>query len=396
MSQFVYADNASTTKLSETALKAMMPYLTSSFGNPSSVYGLGRQAKEAVEQSRELISQALGAKPSEICFTSGGTEADDWAIRSALQLQSSKGKHIIASPIEHHAILHTLEALSKQGYEVSYLSVDQLGQISLEELKKQIRQDTALITIMTANNEVGTVLPIAQIADIAQKNNVLFHTDAVQAVGHIPLDLSKIRVDLLSIASHKFKGPKGVGALFIRDGLALPSRLLGGRQERNRRAGTENVAGIVGMATALHEAVDKIEANTQKITKLRDRLVSGLLKIPYSKLTGDPHKRLPGTASFVFECVEGESLVLMLDQVGICASSGSACSSGSLDPSHVLLAIGLPHEVAHGSLRLTLNEDNTQQDVDYILKKLPPIVEHLRQMSPTWEEKMKQKQQVII
>jgi cysteine desulfurase len=388
MQRFVYADNAGTTALSKTALDAMMPYLTEFYGNPSSIYSIGRKSKTAIENSRLKIATAIGAKTEEIYFTGGGSEADNWAIRSVAEKLSKKGRHIISTVIEHHAVLHTLRALEKQGYEVTYLPVNALGQISLDDLKNAIRDDTILITIIMANNEIGTILPIAEISKIAKERGILFHTDAVQAVGHIPIDVSELGVDLLSLAAHKFRGPKGVGALFVKKGIFLPALLTGGGQEKGRRAGTENVAGIVGMAAALEEAAANMDENVKKVTAMRDRLIEGLLKIPFSQLTGDPVNRLPGTASFVFECIEGESLVLALDSKGICASSGSACSSASLDPSHVLLAIGLKHEVAHGSLRLTINEDNTDEVIDYILAELPPIIARLRDMSPLWEDKL--------
>lgn len=388
MIRTVYADNAATTSLSKRALEEMMPYLTNEYGNPSSVHSLGRSAKKALENSRAKIASALGCRPDEIFFTGGGTEADNWAIRSVAFMKKNKGKHIISSPLEHHAVLHTLKSLEKAGYEVTYLGVDSAGNISLEELKNAIRDDTILISVITANNEIGTIMPVAEIGAIAREKGIIFHTDAVQAVGHIPINTAEMNIDLLSLSGHKFKGPKGVGALFVKKGLRLPSNMYGGAQERGLRSGTENVAGIVGMAAALDEAVANMDKNIKKVSAMRDRLIEGLLKIPYSRLTGDPVNRLPGTASFVFECIEGESMVLLLDQAGICASSGSACSSGSLDPSHVLLAIGLPHEIAHGSLRLSLNEDNTEEDINYILEKLPPIISRLRDMSPLWEEKI--------
>ncbi len=388
MAKFVYADNAGTTAMSKTALDAMLPYLTDYYGNPSSIYSLGRKSRAALDSAREKIASALNARPEEIFFTGGGTEADNWAIHAALEKMGKKGKHIVTSSIEHHAVGHTLAALEKNGYEVTYLPVDGNGQISLSELENAVRDDTVLVTIMMANNEIGTILPIAEIARIAKSKGALFHTDAVQAVGHIPVDVRALDADMLSLAAHKFRGPKGVGALFVKKGHAIPAFILGGGQERGRRSGTENVAGIVGMAAALEEAVQNMDGNIVKITKMRDRLIKELLKIPYSRLTGDPVNRLPGTASFVFECIEGEALVLSLDAKGVCASSGSACSSASLDPSHVLLAIGLKHEVAHGSLRLTVNEANTEDDIDYILDVLPPIISRLRDMSPLWEEKM--------
>jgi cysteine desulfurase len=388
MQRFVYADNAGTTALSKTALEAMMPYLTEFYGNPSSIYSLGRKSKTAIETARQKIAAAIGAKAEEIYFTGGGSEADNWAIRSVVEKMSKKGRHIISTAIEHHAVLHTLKALEKQGCEVTYLPVDSYGQISLDELKDAIRDDTILITIMMANNEIGTILPIAEVSKIAKERGILVHTDAVQAVGHIPVDVDELGVDMLSLAAHKFRGPKGIGALYVRNGLFLPAYLTGGGQEKGRRAGTENVAGIVGMAAALEEAIANMDENIKKVTAMRDRLIENLLKIQFSRLTGDPVNRLPGTASFVFECIEGESLVLSLDAKGICASSGSACSSASLDPSHVLLAIGLPHEIAHGSLRLTINEDNTDEDIDYILAEVPPIIARLREMSPLWEDKI--------
>lgn len=387
MQKIVYADNAGTTKMSKTAIWKMTPYLTEDFGNPSSVYALGRQAKRAVEEAREKVAAAIGASPDEIFFTGCGTEADNWAIRCGAEMNASKGKHIITSGIEHHAVDFTLEHMEKQGYEITRLPVNEYGQISLDELRSAIREDTILITIMMANNEIGTILPIGEIGAIAREKGVMFHTDAIQAIGHIPVDVKALNVDMLSISGHKFRGPKGVGALYVKKGLRLPPFITGGGQEKGKRSGTENVAALVGMAAALEESVQNIEENMDRVSSMRDRLIDGLTNIQYSRLTGDPVNRLPGIASFVFECVEGEAMILMLDNAGICASSGSACSSGSLDPSHVLLAIGLPHEIAHGSVRLSLNEDNTDEDVDYILKTLPAIVDKLRAMSPLWEEK---------
>jgi len=334
MSKIVYADNAATTALSKQALEAMMPYLTSEHGNPSSLYSFGRNARRAIDNAHIKVADAIGAKPEEIYFTGGGTEADNWAIKSVAELKKSQGKHIITSSIEHHAVSHTLQYLEKKGYEVTYLEVNDVGQISLKELCSAIREDTILITIMTANNEIGTILPVAEIGKIAHENGILFHTDAVQAVGHIPIDVKQMNIDLLSLAGHKFRGPKGIGALYIRKGLRLPSNMLGGGQEHGLRSGTENVAGIMGLATALDEATVHLPENMKKVSAMRDRLIDGLLKIPHSKLTGDPVNRLPGTASFAFEFVEGESMVLLLDHHGICVSSGSACSSASLDPSH--------------------------------------------------------------
>lgn len=386
MTKTVYADNAATTFLSKRALEAMMPYLTDQPGNASTIYAYGRGAKRAVEEARAKVASAISAKPEEIYFTSGGTESDNWAIKGVAELLKNKGRHIISTEIEHHAVLDTLRYLEKQGCEVTYLKVDRNGFISLDDLRKAIRPDTILITVMTANNEIGTILPVAEIGAIARESNVLFHTDAVQAVGHIPVNVAKMNIDLLSLAAHKFRGPKGAGALFVKKGLRLPALLHGGGQERGVRSGTENVPGIVGLGAAIEDAASHMEDNMRRVSALRDRLIDGLLRIPYTRLTGDPVNRLPGTASFVFECVEGESMVLLLDQNGICASSGSACSSGSLDPSHVLTAIGLPREIAHGSLRLSLNEDSTDEDVDIILEKVPQIVERLRAMSPLWED----------
>jgi len=391
--RFVYADNAGTTALSKTALDAMMPYLTESFGNPSAIYSIGREAKKALESARATIAEAIGARPEEIYFTGCGTEANNWALRGIAEVKAKQGRHIISTAIEHHAITHTLDALAKKGYEITYLPVDEYGMVPLDDLKNAIREDTILISVMTANNEIGTIQPIAEIGAIARERGIVFHTDAIQAVGHIPINVQEMNIDLMSMAAHKFRGPKGMGALYIKKGLYVPPLLTGGGQEKGRRSGTENVAGAVGMAAALKEAVDHMDENIKKVTAMRDRLISELLKIPYSRLTGHPTKRLPGTASFVFECVEGEAMVLTLDSAGICASSGSACSSASLDPSHVLLAIGLPHEIAHGSLRLSINETTTEEDIDYLIETVPKVVEKLRAMSPLWEEKMHGKPQ---
>ncbi len=385
----IYADNAATTKLSETALNAMMPFLKESFGNPSSIYSIGREAKRSVDDAREKTAKAIGARTEEIFFTGGGTEADNWALRGAAKLKEKKGRHIISSAVEHHAISHTLEMLEKEGYEVTYLPVDNTGLVSVDDLKEAIREDTILVSIMAANNEIGTIMPVAEIGSVCRERGVLFHTDAVQAVGHIPIDVEAMNIDLLSLAAHKFRGPKGVGALYMRRGVRFPALMSGGGQEKSLRPGTENVAGIVGMAAALEEAIANLDENMKRVGAMRDRLIEGLSSIPYSSLTGHPEKRLPGTASFVFECVEGESMVLMLDNKGICASSGSACSSASLDPSHVLLAIGLSHEVAHGSLRLTINEETAEEDISYILETLPAVIDRLRAMSPLWEDKIK-------
>ncbi len=386
MSRLIYADNAATTALSKTALDAMMPYLTTEYGNPSSLYRHGQRAKEALENARSTIAACLNADPKEIFFTSGGTESDNWAILKTVQARKAKGNHIITTTVEHHAVHHSLDYLKKQGCQVTYLPVDSRGQISLEELEAAIRPDTVLITIMAANNEVGTILPVAEIGAIAKKHKVIFHTDAVQAAGHIPLDVKAMNVDLLSLSSHKFHGPKGSGVLYIRRGFRLPALIHGGGQERNYRSGTENVAQIVGMAAALKEAVDHMEENTARVSALRDRIIDGVMKLPRTHLTGDPVNRLPGTASFVFEGVEGESILLRLDAKGICASTGSACSSASLEPSHVLLALGIPAEIAHGSLRLTIDEHTTEQDVDDIIAAVTEVIEGLRAMSPIWTD----------
>ena len=386
----VYADNAGTTQVSKTCLDAMLPYLTEFYGNPSGIYSVGREAKRGMEAAREKIAAALGAMPQEIYFTGSGTEANNWALRETAKLRAKRGNHIITTAIEHHAITHTLAEMEKQGVEVTYLPVDEYGMITPDELRAAIKDNTILVSIMAANNEIGTILPIKELAAIAHERGILFHTDAVQAIGHIPFDVKEMDVDMMSVSAHKFNGAKGVGILYLRRGVMLPAFITGGGQERTRRSGTENVAGIVGMAAALEEAVSNLPEHMSRLSKMRDRLIEGLLKIPYSFLTGDPVNRLPGTASFIFECIEGESMILSLDAVGICASSGSACSSGSLDPSHVLMAIGLKHEVAHGSVRISLGEYNTEEDVDYILEKMPPIVERLREMSPMWEDKMKE------
>lgn len=384
MKRIIYADNAATSKISKSALDAIMPYLSNEYGNPSSLYSLAQNTRQAVENARIKVAQAIGALPEEIYFTGGGTESDNWAVKSAVEMNADKGRHIITSAIEHPAVLNTIKNLEEKGWEVTYLGVDDVGQISLEELQSAIRDDTVFITIMTANNEIGTILPISEIGEIARKRNILFHTDAVQAVGHIPVNVKELNVDLLSISGHKFGGMKGTGVLYIKKGLRLPPLHHGGGQERKLRSGTENVAGIISLSAALEDAVSCL--STDIVVKMRDRLIEELLKIPRTRLTGDPVNRLPGIASFVFEGIEGESMVLMLDQCGICASSGSACSSDSLEPSHVLLAIGLPHVIAHGSLRLSLNKDNSIEEIDYILEKLPEIVTKLRSMSPLWDE----------
>lgn len=384
MDKTVYADNAATTALSQSAFEAMLPYLTNEYGNPSSTYSFGRNAKRAVENAREKVASAIGALPEEIYFTSGGTEADNWAIKSVAKLNQTKGKHIISTAIEHHAVLHTLDALKEQGYKSTFLKVNEFGQISTQQFYSAIRNDTVLISIMAANNEIGTILPTKEIGKIARERGVIFHTDAVQAVGHIPINVREMKIDMLSLAGHKFKGPKGVGALYVKKGLPIPPLIHGGGQERNLRCGTENVAGIVGLGAALEEASANMKENIKKVSALRDKLIDGVLKIPCVRLTGDPTNRLPGIASFAIEGIEGESMVMMLDQSGIRASSGSACSSGSQKASHVLLATGLPDQLAHSSLRFSLNEDNSEDDIDYILEKLSVIITRLRGMSPVW------------
>lgn len=383
----IYVDNAATTAMSDKAIEAMTPYLKVIYGNPSSLHTVGQTAKEALEEARARLAACLNADPKEIYFTSGGSEADNQAINSAALNGARKGKkHIISTVFEHHAVLHTLKKLEKEGYEVTYLPVSSEGLITAEEVEAAIRPDTALVTVMYANNEVGTILPVPEIGAVCRKHGVVFHTDAVQAAGHIPVDVKADNIDMLSLSAHKFHGPKGVGALYCRRGIPLNAFIEGGAQERGRRAGTENVGGIVSAAVALEEACANMAQNAEKLKKLRDRLIDGLLKIPHSKLNGDRVKRLPANVNMCFEGIEGEGLLLLLDAKGICASSGSACTSGSLDPSHVLLALGLPHEVAHGSLRLSLSEYNTEEDVDAILKAVPEVVEYLRNMSPVWEE----------
>lgn len=389
--RFVYADNAATTPVIKPVLDAMIPYYSEYYGNPSSVYHIGMSGAMAIEKARREIAECIGASPAEIYFTSCGTESDNWAIKSAAHMRSKKGKHIISSCVEHHAVLHSLKALEKEGFEVTYLPVDSEGNINTDELKAAIREDTILISVMTANNEIGTIMPVNEIGKIAREHSILFHTDAVQAVGHIKIDVNEIGCDLLCASAHKFHGPKGVGFLYMKKGVSLPPYLDGGGQERSKRGGTENVAGIVGMATALKLACENIDEKIKSISAKRDRLLDELSKIPYSAVTGPRENRLPGTASFVFECIEGESMVLNCDLNGICASSGSACSSGDLDPSHVLLAIGLKHEVAHGSLRLSISDLTTDEDIDYILEVVPKVVEKLRSMSPMWEDLMKEK-----
>ena len=383
----IYTDNAATTKMSDTALAAMLPCLQDNYGNPSSLHSVGQQAAEALQGARETVARCLGCDPKEIIFTSGGSEADNQAIISAARWGALKGKkHIISTAFEHHAVLHTLKKLEKEGFEVELLPVGTTGTITPEQVAAAIRPDTALVTIMYANNEIGSILPIAEIGAVCREKGVIFHTDAVQAAGHLPIDVKAQNIDMLSLSGHKFHGPKGSGVLYARKGIPLVNIIEGGAQERGKRAGTENLPAIVGMAAALQEACDHIDENAAKVSALRDKLISGLSKIPHSALNGDPVHRLPGNVNFCFEGIEGESLLLLLDAKGICASSGSACTSGSLDPSHVLLAIGRPHEVAHGSLRLSLCEWNTEEEVDIILREVPRIVEYLRNMSPMWKD----------
>ena len=386
MSRFVYADNAATTCVSPKVLESMLPYLTKYYGNASSLYSVGRDAKNGLENAREKIASILGAEPGEIFFTSGGSESDNWAIKGVAHEMAKKGKrHLITSKFEHHAVLHTFAALEKEGFETTYLDVHENGIVRPEELEAALRDDTALVSIMYANNEIGTIQPINELAAICHRHGVLFHTDAVQAAGHVAIDVHKQQIDLLSISGHKIHVQKGIGLLYVRKGVRLQNLIEGGAQERGRRAGTENVPAIVGLSTAMEEAYRDLDAKNARVTAMRDRLIREALKIPHSRLNGDPVKRLPGNINMCFEGIEGESLLLMLDMKGICASSGCACTSGSLDPSHVLLSIGLPHEIAHGSLRISLNELNTEDDVDYILEVLPQIVSRLRDMSPLWE-----------
>ena len=393
----IYADNAATTQMSRTAIDAMLPYMEEHYGNPSSLYTLGQRAAEALQSARERVAACIGASPKEITFTSGGSEADNQAIISAARIGARKDKkHIISTAFEHHAVLHTLNKLEKEGFEVELLPVGPLGAVTAQQVAQAIRPDTCLVTIMYANNEIGSILPIGEIGAVCQERGVLFHTDAVQAVGHLPIDVKEQHIDLLSLSAHKFHGPKGVGVLYARQGVPLTNVIEGGAQERGKRAGTENVPGIMGLAAALEESCAHMDENAANVSALRDRLIAGLSKIPHCALNGDPVNRLPGNVNFCFEGIEGESLLLLLDDKGICASSGSACTSGSLDPSHVLLAIGRPHEVAHGSLRLSLCERNTDADVDAILAAVPEIVERLRAMSPLWKDKVSGKKAFVI
>lgn len=395
--KIVYMDNAATTRMSRTAIDAMLPYMEEHYGNPSSLHTVGQIAAEALDKAREDVAACLGCKASEITFTSGGSEADNQALISAAKIGERKGKkHIISTAFEHHAMLHTLEKLAKQGFDIELLPVGKTGTITAEQVKNAIREDTILVSTMYANNEVGSVLPIAEIGAICHEKGVLFHTDAVQATGHLHINVVEQNIDMLSFSSHKFHGPKGIGVLYARKGILLTNVIEGGAQERGKRGGTENIPAIVGMAAALKEACAHIDEYGKKVSVLRDQLIEGLSKIPHSVVNGDLKNRLPGNVNLCFEGIEGESILLMLDEKGICASSGSACTSGSLDPSHVLLSLGLPHEIAHGSLRLSLCEYNTQEEVDYVLKEIPPIIEYLRNMSPLWKDKVSGKRQFFL
>lgn len=393
MDKIIYLDNAATTKTSSEAVEAMLPYFSEYYGNASSIYRLGAESKKAITKSRGIIAKSLNADLSEIYFTAGGSESDNWALSATAEAYAAKGKHIITSAIEHHAVLHTCRYLEKRGYEVTYVGVDENGIIKLEELKKAIRPDTILISVMFANNEIGTLQPIAEIGRLAQENGILFHTDAVQAYGHVPIDVEALHIDMLSASGHKLNGPKGIGFLYIRKGVKIRSFIHGGAQERSRRAGTENIPGIAGLGAAAEQAFLHLTERTRKVTMLRDYLIKRISgEIPYCRLNGDRLRRLPNNVNFSFRFIEGESLLIMLDMKGICASSGSACTSGSLDPSHVLLAIGLPHEIAHGSLRLTLSEENTMEEMDYVVDTVKEIVDRLRQMSPLYEDFIKKEQ----
>ncbi len=393
----IYADNAATTKMSRTAIEAMLPYMSEIYGNPSSLHSEGQAAAEALADARERIAKRLGCTAREIIFTSGGSEADNQAIITAAKMGEKKGKkHIVSTAFEHHAALHALEALEKQGFEVTLLDIHDNGIVTADDVKNAIRPDTCLVTVMYANNEIGTVQPIGEIGAVCREAGVLFHTDAVQAAGHLEIDVVKENIDMLSLSAHKFHGPKGIGVLYAKKGIILQNLIYGGAQERGKRAGTENIPAIMGMAAAFDEACDKIEANSAKLTKLRDRLIEGLLSIPHSILNGDAEKRLPGNVNICFEGIEGESLLLLLDDKGVAASSGSACTSGSLDPSHVLLALGRPHEVAHGSLRLSLCEENTAEEVEYIIEAVRDVVSLLRGMSPVWRDLESGKKEFIL
>ena len=394
MAKLIYLDNAATTQVYPEVLDAMLPYFTEHYGNPSAIYSFAGESKKAVDEARANVADLINARPEDIYFTGGGSESDNWALKATAEAYESKGKHIITSRIEHHAILHTCAYLEQKGYEVTYLDVDEDGKISLEELEKAIRPDTILISIMSANNEIGTIQPIKEIGKIAHDHGVLFHTDAVQAFGHIPIDVEEMNIDMLSASGHKINGPKGIGVMYIRKGVKIRSFIHGGAQERKRRAGTHNVPGIVGIGTAAKLAKENMEERSAKEIALRDHLIERVLKeIPYTRLNGHRTDRLPNNANFCFRFIEGESMLILLDQAGICGSSGSACTSGSLDPSHVLLAIGLPHEIAHGSLRLTLSEKNTMEEIDYTVDELKKIIERLRGMSPLYEDIVKKQNQ---
>ena len=393
----IYTDNAATTKMSRAAIAAMQPYFDEIYGNPSSLHSAGQRAKEALTAAREQIAACLGCTARELYFTSGGSEADNQAILSAAAIGAKKGKkHIISTAFEHHAVLHTLGKLRREGFEVELLDVRSYGNISVRQVADAIREDTCLVTVMYANNEIGSILPIAEIGRLCRERGVRFHTDAVQAAGHLPINVTEQSIDLLSLSAHKFHGPKGVGVLYARTGVPLTTLIEGGAQERGKRGVTENVAGIVGMATALREMCAHMEENAASVARLRDRLIEGLSKIPHSALNGDRDNRLPGNVSFCFEGIEGESLLLLLDDKGICASACSACTSGALDPSHVLLAIGRPHEIAHGSLRLSLSEENTDEEIDCLLREIPSVVEYLRNMSPLWHDKVSGKKEFLL
>lgn len=394
---YIYVDNGATTRMSDTAVRAMTPYMTEIYGNPSSLHSVGQRAAEALADARERIAACLNCSPREVTFTSGGSEADNQAIVSAAKIGEKVGKkHIISTAFEHHAVLHTLDKLKKQGFDITLLDVHENGLITAEEVEQAIRPDTALVTIMFANNEIGTIQPIAAIGEVCEKHGVIFHTDAVQAVGHIPVDVKAQNIDMLSLSAHKFHGPKGIGVLVSRRGIPLTNLIEGGAQERKKRAGTENIPAIMGMAAALEDACAHLEENSAKLISMRDKLIAGLSEIPHSVLNGDPTNRLPGNVNFCFEGIEGESLLLLLDDKGIAASSGSACTSGSLDPSHVLLAIGRPHEIAHGSLRLSLSEENTEEEMEYIIGAVKEVVSYLRQMSPVWRDLESGKRDFII
>lgn len=393
----IYLDNAATTKMSDQAIEAMLPYMNTIYGNPSSLHSAGQAATEALAEARQRIARCIGALPQEIIFTSGGSEADNQAILSAARLGERKGKrHIVSTAFEHHAVLHTLKKLEKEGFEITLLNVHENGIILPEQVEEAIRDDTCLVTVMYANNEIGTIQPIKEICEICREKDVLFHTDAVQAAGHLRINVQEQKIDMLSLSAHKFHGPKGIGALYVKKGIALTSLIEGGAQERGKRAGTENIPAIMGMAAALEEACENLDRNTRKLSALRDKLVEGLSEIPHSIFNGDKKKRLPGNVNFCFEGIEGESMLLLLDDKGVCASSGSACTSGSLDPSHVLLAIGRVHDIAHGSLRLSLSEENTEEEIEYTVKAVKEVVEYLRSISPIWRDLVSGKKEFIL